>query len=241
MDVTPEATRKAARWRPSLLPAMGFALLGYPVLAALGLAFLAIFLGAVAVVSFRPEHVAAWVALASLLGGLICWVVEYLAVGRIVIQPPGESSPISRRFKRICALSYIGSTAVCIWFLLNFGSFVMRGDGMNPIILPGERILYHRQVLETDLAPGQLAAFRVSPMSSWGQPGDIVIGRILAAPGDEIWHPRNALPGERQGERGDQRGRRLPGRPGHPQNPRTHIRAARLFLRSPGAALGRTR
>jgi len=186
MDESQKAIRKAARRRSSLLPGMGFALLGYPVPAAIGLACLAIFLAAFVVVSFYPGRLVMWLALAALLGGFLFWVVEYLAVGWIAIRPSGESSPVSRHFKGICALAYIGTTAAAIWFFLNFGSLVMRGDGMGPVVFPGELILYHKKVVATDLVPGRLIAFRVSAMSSWGRPGEIVIGRILAVPGDTI-------------------------------------------------------
>ena len=186
MDETLKAIRKAARWRSSILPGMGFGLLGYPIPAAFGLACLAICVAAFAVAPFYPGRVVVWLGLASLIGALLLWVIEYVAVSRITIRPSGESSPVSRYFKWICALAYTSLIAASIWFLFNFGTFVMRGDGMNPVVRPGELILYQSRVVATDLLPGRLIGFRISAMSSWGQPGDIVIGRILAAPGDAI-------------------------------------------------------
>ena len=74
--------------------------------------------------------------------------------------------------------------AVCL--LVIFGTQIMRGEGMSPIINPGELVLYHKRVVATDLAPGKVVSFRTSPDSSWGRPGDVVIARILAGPGDAL-------------------------------------------------------
>ena len=57
---------------------------------------------------------------------------------------------------------------------------------MAPTILPGERILYSKYAQETDLLPEHLIAFRTSKESAWGKGGDVVIARILAAPGDRL-------------------------------------------------------
>jgi Signal peptidase, peptidase S26 len=186
MDEGQGAIRKVARWRSSVLPGSGLALLGHPRLAALGLAGMALLLATMAVVSFYPGGVTTWLALASLLGSILLWAFECIAVGRIAVRPSGESGLVSRHFVGVCVLAYSGAVAASVCLVLNFGSLVLRGDGMIPVIYPGERILYHKQVVATDLVLGRIIAFRVSAMSSWGSPGTIVIGRILAAPRDAI-------------------------------------------------------
>jgi hypothetical protein len=186
MDNTELKIRKSARRRSSLLPGMGFALLGYPVPAVLGLVLVALAFAAMSAVSFYPGPLLAWMILAATLGSILLWAVEYMAVGRITIRPSGETGSFSRRFKWICILSYLGAAAASICFVLSFGSLRMQGDGMSPVVLRGEIILYHKRVVEADLVPGRLIAFKVSPMSSWGRPGEVVMGRILAGPGNAI-------------------------------------------------------
>ncbi len=186
MEESQQAIRSAARMRSAHLPGAGFALLGYPVPAALGLAAMAVFVAAIAVVSFYPGAGMAWLALAILLGSTLFWVVEYLVVGQITIRPSGESSSISRHFKGVCAIAYTSLAAATFCLVLNFGTFLLGGEGMNPIVSPGERILYHKKVVAADLVPGRINAFQTSARSSWGVAGAIVIGRILAVPGDAI-------------------------------------------------------
>ncbi len=186
MDDTEQKIRKSARRRSSLLPGMGLALLGYPIPAVLGLVLMVLVFGAMVAVCFYPSPPLAWLILAALIISILLWAIEYMAVGRIMIRPSGETNPFSRHFKWICALCYIGVAAASICFYLHFGSLIMQGDGMSPIVLPGELILYHKRVVETDLVPGRLITFKVSSMSSWGRPGEVVMGRILAGPGDAI-------------------------------------------------------
>jgi signal peptidase I len=186
MDESEQAIRRAARKRSTLLPGAGLALLGYPVPAVLGVAGMVIFLAAVAVVCVYPNAVMTWLAFAFLVGSALFWGAEYLAVGRITIRPSGEFSPITRHFKGVCVIVYSGLLAAMVCLLLNFGTLELRGDGMNPTVFAGERILYHKKVAAADLFRGRIIAFRTSARSSWGVPGQIVIGRILAVPGDAI-------------------------------------------------------
>jgi signal peptidase I len=186
MGDSEQAIKKAARQRSTLVSGTGFALMGYPVAAALGLAEMAILVAGVAILAFFPNAVTAWLALAFLLGSVLFFAIEYLAVGRLTVHPSGEASLISRHFKGVCAIAYSGLAAAAICFLLNYGTLALTGDGMTPIVNSGERVLYHKRIVAADLVPGRIVAFQISGKSSWGAPGAIVIGRILAAPGDAI-------------------------------------------------------
>jgi signal peptidase I len=161
-------------------------LLGFPLLAGLGFAATALSLVALVLLSFFPVSVMAWLTLACLLGMILFSTAESMAEGRITIRPSGESSGVSRHFSGICALAFVAAVAASLCLILNFGTLILRGDGMVPVIYPGELILYHKRVAATDLGPGRVIAFRVSARSSWGHAGEVVIGRILAAPGDTI-------------------------------------------------------
>jgi hypothetical protein len=186
MDEGENAIRKAARRRSALVPGTGFALLGNPRAAGLGLALTALGIASVAVVSFWPGRLTSGLTLACILASIVFWAVESIATGRIVIHPSGEASFLSRHFMGACALTYIFAIAASACIIVNFGALILRGEEIVPLAYPGERILYHKHVEADDLVPGRLIAFRVSGKSTWGQPGAVIMGRILAAPGDAI-------------------------------------------------------
>jgi len=143
-------------------------------------------LAAVVVASFCPGELTAGLAIASLLGVVLFGAAEYIALGQITIRPSSESSFVSRHFIWACALAYIGALAACVCVFVNFGSHKLRGSGMIPVLYPGEFFVYHKRVVTADLVRGGLVTFRVSSKSSWGSPGEVVIARILAAPGHAI-------------------------------------------------------
>jgi signal peptidase I len=143
-------------------------------------------LAALVVACFYPSALTGWLAIGLLLGLIILWVVELIALGRIQIRPSGESSVFSRHFVLECVLTYAGALVAAVCLLVNFGSLVTRGEGMSPLVDPGERLLYHKRVVATDLVPGKVFTFGVAPDSSWGRPGDVVLARILAGPGDKL-------------------------------------------------------
>jgi signal peptidase I len=186
MDLSEKSTRKTARLRASLVPGTGFAFLGYPLPAYLSLAFGTAALAALVVACFAPSTLMLWLALILLLGVIVFWAAEYMAVGRITIHPSGESGIVSRHFIAACVLTYTVALAAAGCLLFNFGSYQIRGDGMVPVVYPGDLLLYHKQVVAADLVPGNRFTFVVPPESSWGRPGDIVLARILAGPGDKI-------------------------------------------------------
>jgi Signal peptidase, peptidase S26 len=186
MDADQRAMRKAARRRSSLLPGMGFARLGHGVAAAIGLVLNSVAFVTLMVACFYPGRGLFGLALVSVLGLIVFWAAESIAVGRMTIRPSAGSDFLSRHRMLAYAIAYGSAVAVAGCILLNFGTFITRGDGMTPVVRFGERILYHKRVAASDLVRGRIMAFGVSPTSSWGKPGDVVIGRILAVPGDAI-------------------------------------------------------
>jgi Signal peptidase, peptidase S26 len=180
------AIRKRARGKSSLLSGAGLALLGYPAPAGLALALSTAGLAALVVVCFYPTALTAWLAFVLLLGVIILWVAEYIALGRLVIRPSGESSFFSRHFVLACVITYAGALVAAVCLVVSFGTLVARGEGMSPVVDSGERVLYHKRVVPTDLVPGKVITFLVSPESSWGRPGAVVLARILAAPRDTL-------------------------------------------------------
>jgi signal peptidase I len=71
-----------------------------------------------------------------------------------------------------------------IWF--SFGSLFLAGPGMSPTLEKGELVVYHKRVFDDRLVPGRVIVYKSSDRSAWGDPGLIVISRILAVPGDRL-------------------------------------------------------
>lgn len=143
MDADERAIRKAARRRSSLLPGMGLALLGYPRAAAVGLALMPLSVVTIAVASFYPGGATIGPALASLLGTILFWGVEYIAVGRLTIRAVAAPDWLSRHRMAAYGVAYTGAVAAAICVALNFGSLDVRGEGMIPVVQPGERLLFY--------------------------------------------------------------------------------------------------
>jgi signal peptidase I len=57
---------------------------------------------------------------------------------------------------------------------------------MSPTLEKGERILYHKRANARPFQRGTIIVYKLSPNSAWGQPGWLVISRILAIPGDRL-------------------------------------------------------
>jgi signal peptidase I len=150
------------------------------------LAWSVVALAALVVACFDPSALTAWLAGISLLGVLVLGAAESIAVGRIAVRPSGQSSFFFRHFVLTCILIYTAAIGAGACLLMNFGTQLMRGEGMSPVINPGELLLYHKRVVATDLVPGKVFSFGNSADSSWGRPGDVVIARILAGPGDAL-------------------------------------------------------
>jgi signal peptidase I len=59
-------------------------------------------------------------------------------------------------------------------------------DGMSPTLEKGELAIYEKRVDPKRLERDAVIVFRVSTRSAWGEPGWLVISRILARPGDRL-------------------------------------------------------
>jgi signal peptidase I len=186
VDEPEKSLRRDARWRPMVLPGAGFALLGYPAAALVSFALAAVFLASTVIVSFAPSAPAAWLSLVSLIGAALLWTVEYVVVSHLPVRTEGAESVVSRHFGAACAVTYVGLIAASACVIINFGTLVVAGEGMAPVVYPGERMVYHKRAGAADLVKGALVAFRVSPDSSWARDGSVVIARILAVPGNDM-------------------------------------------------------
>jgi signal peptidase I len=68
----------------------------------------------------------------------------------------------------------------------SFRVLEIKGDGMAPTALDGDRLICRMGVDRRDLKNGALILFRCSDQSRVTTAGDHMLGRIIASPGDEI-------------------------------------------------------
>jgi signal peptidase I len=186
MDQSEALLRKKARSRALVVPGAGFGLLGYPSLALASLLWTFLALGSIAAASFRPGPLAFWLVVGVIVVSLLVALVEIFAASRWEIRESAATAPESSTYPILIGLIAVLAVATGACVLLNFGTMVMAGQGMTPLVQSGERFVYHKRVEPSDLVPGGLVTFELSKDSSWGGPGVIVFARILGVPGDSL-------------------------------------------------------
>jgi signal peptidase I len=75
---------------------------------------------------------------------------------------------------------------ILVLFLARFGSAQATNDGMSPTLQKGERLLYEKRINRPNLRRGAVIIYRLSERSEWGNPGVLMVSRILAVPGDQL-------------------------------------------------------
>lgn len=171
--------------RSYICPGAGFAILGSVALAALAFAVSLGLMLAVIWVSFQPGVISVCAVLGLLALASTFWVVEQIVARRASLRSPGPSF-LTTGYPVAAASTWLGATACLGFVLTHFGSLVLAGTGMSPTLAKGERVLYHKHVAPESLRRGAVIAYKLSDRSAWGQPGWLVISRILAVAGDQL-------------------------------------------------------
>ena len=177
--------RGRARRRASICPGAGWALLGYSKRGATVLIIVAVCLASLAWLVLALSSASIWAAAIATLVAAAVWTIELLDTGWCVVRPSADSLLV-RRFAMTTIVVWFAGLAIPLLVALRFGSIEIADDRMAPAIEPGERLIYHRHVAEGDLREGTVILYRLPPHAKGGTPGELVIARILAAPGDEL-------------------------------------------------------
>lgn len=177
--------RARARRRAWFCPGAGWALLGHSRRATTTFLLYFGLLAALSwlIVSWRPA--ALWLTIAALVVTLIAWLGEISAVKRATIRP-GQPGWLARRFWSATALTWAASLAIPGFMALEFGRTDITGAGMAPALDEGERVLFRRRIDPADLHAGAVVLFRLPPQARLGEPGMLLVGRLLAVPGDTL-------------------------------------------------------
>jgi signal peptidase I len=185
--LTPDdrAIRSKATKRSWVCPGAGFALVGSgPLAVATFVASLCI-VPAVAWLAFQPNAPSAWTTLVVFVIATVLWLAEQIGVKRLKLRAPRPSILAAGFVASGCIMCVAAILALGLLFT-SFGSLRMAGSGMVPTLEIGERILYHKHVDQRRAKPGSIILFRNADDSAWGQPGGLVISRVLAGPGDQL-------------------------------------------------------
>jgi signal peptidase I len=113
------------------------------------------------------------------------WIAEQFAVKRLSLHAPRPKFLVNNIFIASAPMWIAGALALFLLFT-RFGSIQLAGNGMSPTLENGERALYVKVLDPQRLRRGAVIVFRTSNRSAWGEPGALVISRILAIPGDRL-------------------------------------------------------
>ena len=179
-----EVRRKAAG-RSWVCPGAGFASIGRGAWAVVTFGVSLCVVPAVAWLAFRPAAISLWAVGVVVIVATGLWVGEQIAVWRVAIKTPKPSVFVSGYVVSGCVVWV--AVALSVGLLVTaFATLRMAGSGMKPTLEPGEMLVYHRYVDWASVTPGAVIVYGNPRDSAWGEPGWIVISRLLAGPGDEI-------------------------------------------------------
>lgn len=177
--------RQSARRRSWLCPGAGFEILGNPALgnitygAAILVTLAAIFL------ALNPSLVAFLVVLALLLISTILWIAETIA--GYSAWPPSLIRPAGSGYIVRAAVLWSLYVLLAAIVLASYGAIKITGNGMSPLIMQGDKLIYRRKGERTKYAVGQVVMFRLHKDNKFTEAGALLLGRIMAVPGDKIY------------------------------------------------------
>jgi signal peptidase I len=166
-------------------PGAGFAVLGRHGLALVTYLTSLATLGASAWLVIDPGPAPLWATLGLLAVAAALWVAEQVGIKRLRPQAPKPRFLVGG-FLPASAAAWLATAVVLTLLFSRFGSLQLAGSGMAPTLERGERVLYEKRVDPTALRPGTIIVYHLSARSAWGEPGWLVISRILAVPGDQL-------------------------------------------------------
>ena len=179
-----ELRRKALK-RSWLCPGAGFALVGNRRFAIATFATSICTLPAVAWLALQPTAASLWTTIAAVAISSALWAAEQIRVKKAVVHSPSPSI-LDRAFMAAAGAMWLAVALAFVLLITSFGSLRMAGSGMQPTLEPAELLVYHKQVDWRAVKPGAIIVYKNPDDSGWGQPGWLIISRILAGPGDKI-------------------------------------------------------
>ena len=179
------AFRKLARRRAWICPGSGFALIGRKPLGRLTyLTGIAAFAAATAT-ALHPSAALLQATFAAVVVATLLWIIEIITVSNA--WPPGDAAVAAGR-RHITGALILTLTAVAFGLAMfrSFQLIAIQDEGMAPVVWSKERLLFHRHVDRDRLQRGSLVLFELPPENNITEAGTLMLGRIMAVPGDKI-------------------------------------------------------
>lgn len=177
--------RQQAVKRSWICPGAGFALVGSGAWAVVTFVVSLCIVPAVAWLVFQPAPASLWATIAVLIIATVFWLVEQIAINKVAVRAPSPAV-LDRGYILSACVVWLAVILTLGLLFSAFGSLVMAGSGMTPTLEKSERLVYYKRVDWQSVKPGAVIVYKNANDSAWGQPGWIVISRILAGPGDDI-------------------------------------------------------
>ena len=179
------AFRKLARRRAWICPGAGFAMIGRKPLGRLtyftGLAALA----AATATALQPSAALVQVTFAAVVLATLLWIIEIIAT--MNAWPPGDPTVAAGRRHITGALVLtLAAVGFGLAMFLSFQLIAIQDEGMAPAVWSKERLLFHRHVDRDRLQRGALILFELPPENNFTEAGTLMLGRIMAVPGDKV-------------------------------------------------------
>lgn len=177
--------RRQARRRAWFSPGAGWALLGHPGKARFTFLMYAAFIAAALWLICRLSAIALWLTGALFIAALVIWSLELASLGRATVRF-APSTWLVRWFWPITLLVGLATLAVPVLMWTELDVTRVKGEAMEPSIASFEPLIYHRRRAKDDLARGSVILCELSDETRVGRPGMLLIGRVLALPGDKL-------------------------------------------------------
>lgn len=141
--------------------------------------------GSAVFLALNPSTLALVVTLIFLLISTILWVAEtiagYSAWPSSLVRPTGNAF--------IVRAAVLWSLYVLLAALVpaTYGALKVSGNGMSPLIQQDDKLIFRRRGERTKYAVGQVVLFRLDADNKFTEAGSLLLGRIMAGPGDKIY------------------------------------------------------
>lgn len=177
--------RKMARVRSWLCPGAAYEALGNPGLATITFATAALTTGSAIYLALTPSATTAVVLAMLLVASTILWISEsiatYVAWPRSLVKPTGNG------YIMRAAVLWSMYVALAAIVLASYGALQNSDNAMSPTVMEGDKLIYRRRGAGTTYAVGQVVLFRLHKDNKFTEAGALVLGRIMAGPGDNIY------------------------------------------------------
>lgn len=184
-DDDEKTVRRTARKRLCICTGTGFAVLGYKKFAVIAYLCGTFAIASIAILAVYASSWALWLLVGLFTVSTCLSATEFLLARRGGLHQPGPR-PLYDFFPIVVAAFYAVAAFTVVTAITYIKALNVTSSGMSSTIEKGDRLMYHTTVDPDQLKSGTLVVYKNPVESSWGEPGWLIIARILAVPGDKM-------------------------------------------------------